>query len=142
MHFRFIADKITAYTDYVYNLDKMTAYVSNKKRLDAAGRSHSKLTHISINKYYIFLYLVLISASNLFEFLFFYFCIIKIYRLRINVPPSHDLTTPFSILVCISIVQSLSTDVTYTSKPQEFQTDGAEFLQLYFAKLWSTKKLF
>ena len=37
MQFRFIADKITAYTDYVYNLDKMTAYVSNKKRLDAAG---------------------------------------------------------------------------------------------------------
>jgi len=29
-------DKITAYTDYVYNLDKMTAYVTNKKRSDAA----------------------------------------------------------------------------------------------------------
>ena len=32
-----IADKITAYTDYVYNLDKMTAYVTHKKRLDATG---------------------------------------------------------------------------------------------------------
>ena len=65
MQFRFIADKITAYTDYVYNLDKMTAYVSNKKRLDAAGKIHSKLAHISINKYYRFFYLVIISAFNL-----------------------------------------------------------------------------
>ena len=50
MQFRFIADKITAYTDYVYNLDKMTAYVSNKKRLDAAGKFYFDTLFISINK--------------------------------------------------------------------------------------------
>ena len=35
----FIADKITAYTDYVYNLDRLTVYVSDKPELDYAGLS-------------------------------------------------------------------------------------------------------
>lgn len=34
-------DKITAYADYVYNLDKLTAYVSNKGELSAERLSHS-----------------------------------------------------------------------------------------------------
>ena len=37
-HFAHFSDKITAYTDYVYNLDKMTVYVTNKKHLDAKGK--------------------------------------------------------------------------------------------------------
>ena len=65
MQFSFITDKITAYTDYVYNLDKMTAYVSNKKRLDAAG----KFQKITICFHLQMLYL-LITASNLFDFHF------------------------------------------------------------------------
>jgi len=32
-------DKITAYTDYVYNLDRLTVYVSDKPQLDYAGLS-------------------------------------------------------------------------------------------------------
>jgi hypothetical protein len=30
-------DKITPYTDYVYNLDKLTVYVSDKPKLDTLG---------------------------------------------------------------------------------------------------------
>ena len=70
MQFSFITDKITAYTDYVYNLDKMTAYVSNKKRLDAAGK-FQKITicfHLQMLCYYFCL--ILITASNLFDFHF------------------------------------------------------------------------
>ena len=55
MQFSFITDKITAYTDYVYNLDKMTAYVSNKKRLDAAGK-FQKITicfHLQMLYFYV-----------------------------------------------------------------------------------------
>ena len=64
---------------------------------------------------------------------------VKIYCRRTNVPPSHGWTTPFSILACILIVQSLWTDVTSTSKQQEFQIDGVEFLLLYSVKSWCIK---
>ena len=33
------SDKITAYTDYVYNLDRISVYVSDKPQLDYAGLS-------------------------------------------------------------------------------------------------------
>ena len=33
------SDKITSYTDYVYNLDRLSVYVSDKKELDYTGLS-------------------------------------------------------------------------------------------------------
>ena len=33
------SDKITAYTDYVYNLDRLSVYVSDKPKLDFAALS-------------------------------------------------------------------------------------------------------
>ena len=35
----FVSDKITAYTDYVYNLDRLSVYVSNQPKLDFAALS-------------------------------------------------------------------------------------------------------
>lgn len=35
----YITDKITAYTDYVYNLDRLSVYVSNQPKLDFAALS-------------------------------------------------------------------------------------------------------
>ena len=37
-----ISDKITSYTDYVYNLDRLSVYVSNTPQLDYAGLSSQK----------------------------------------------------------------------------------------------------
>ena len=38
----YVSDKITSYTDYVYNLDRLSVYVSDKAELDYAGLSTQK----------------------------------------------------------------------------------------------------
>ena len=42
LYLQYISDKITSYTDYVYNLDSLSVYVSDKRELDYAGLSSQK----------------------------------------------------------------------------------------------------